>query len=53
MSIKTASGLNEIDGILGLSPASSKNGPSYVSYLYEQKIIDDKIIGFYIASTKD
>ena len=39
MNIYEASGLNGIDGILGLGPNESGNGPSFVHSLYTSNSI--------------
>lgn len=42
-----------VDGILGLSPDNGSNGPSFISALYHQKIIDKRQVGFYITEEKN
>jgi len=42
-------GLDDLDGILGLSPDYSSNGPSYISKLKESGLIDQKIASFFIG----
>lgn len=41
MSISEATGLNGIDGILGLGPNESGNGPSFVNSLYTSNSISE------------
>ena len=49
--IKSASGLNGNDGILGLSPPNeSQNGPSYIKALYKQGTIDEEVATFWLNS---
>ena len=43
-----AKGLNGNDGILGLSPPDSDNGPSYMEALYKQGKIDEEVATFWI-----
>lgn len=47
--IKTQQGLEQADGILGLSPDELGNGPSFVSALKQQGLIEDKMISFYLS----
>ena len=47
--ITSQKGLDLADGILGLAPESSNNGPSFVKLLKDQKIIDKKMFSFYLT----
>lgn len=49
--IESETGLNNIDGILGLSPAEGDNGPSYVEALKTSGSIDEEIISFSLAAS--
>ena len=40
---------DEIDGVLGLGPKGSGNGPSFVSYLSEQGVIAQPVVSFQIT----
>jgi hypothetical protein len=44
--IKWETGLSGLDGILGLSPAASGNGPSFVEALYDAGVIAEKVVTF-------
>lgn len=47
-------GLSGYDGIVGMSPQDEKqNGPSYVKSLYEQGIIADEVVTFWLNLNKD
>jgi hypothetical protein len=49
MGITSQKGINGFDGILGLSPDDTDNGPSYISALKDSGIIDKKIISFFLS----
>lgn len=49
LAISYETGLNNMDGILGLSPDNGSNGPSYVSYLRNAGLIDQRMLGFFIG----
>ena len=51
MGITNQTGLVFGDGILGLSPDDTKNGPSFVANLKNQGLIDKKMISFYLSKT--
>ena len=44
--IDSETGLNQVDGILGLSPAVDANGPSYMEALHSQGQIDEYKVSF-------
>lgn len=43
-------GLDDLDGILGLSPDVSQNGPSFIKSLKGASIINQKIASFFIGN---
>ncbi len=47
--IMSQTGLDGIDGILGLSPDVTGNGPSFIGHLKKEQIIDDRMVGFFIG----
>ena len=49
MGITKQSGIDGFDGILGLAPDDTGNGPSYISALKDSGIIDKKIISFFLS----
>jgi hypothetical protein len=49
MGITNQMGLNFEDGILGLSPNSSYNGPSFVGRLKDQGVIDKIMISLNLS----
>jgi hypothetical protein len=49
LGITQQTGIEEFNGILGLAPDYSTNGPSYISYLYNQGVIVNKILAIYIG----
>jgi hypothetical protein len=51
MGIKNQKGLDYEDGILGLSPVASYNGPSFVGNLKSQGVIDNTMISFYLTKS--
>ncbi len=51
MGITNQQGLDTADGILGLSPPTSKIGPSFVGSLKAQGIIDSTMISFYLTKS--
>ena len=47
-------GLSGYDGILGLSPPNEvQNGPSYVKALFEQNVIPDEVVTFWLNLYSD
>jgi hypothetical protein len=42
-------GLEDLDGILGLSPDISSNGPSFIANLKKLGLIDSKVVSFFIG----
>ena len=42
-------GLDGLDGILGLSPDYTANGPSFISKMKDHGMIDQKIASFFIG----
>lgn len=44
--ITKQTGLSAYNGILGLSPNSGSNGPSYVGALYSQGLIQEETVSF-------
>ena len=51
MGITNQQGLDTADGILGLSPPTSNQGPSFVGSLKDQGIIDSTMISFYLTKS--
>ena len=51
--IEHETGLSELDGILGLSPDSNKNGPSFMGALKSQNLIDKEIVTFWMNNDAD
>lgn len=49
MGITNQRGLDYEDGILGLSPDATYNGPSFVGNLKNQGVIDNTMISFYLS----
>ena len=50
IAVSESNGLDFTDGIVGLSPNVYGNGPSFIEYLKRDRVIDEMIIGVYIAS---
>mmetsp|Transcript_1028 Transcript_1028/g.674 ORF Transcript_1028/g.674 Transcript_1028/m.674 type:complete len:211 (+) Transcript_1028:278-910(+) len=46
--IMSESGLDNLDGILGLSPDVTSNGPSFMGSLMDQNKIDDPVASFHL-----
>ena len=42
--VDSAKNFAKLDGIIGLAPDDLSNGPSFLAELYNQKIIDKKLI---------
>ena len=42
-------GLDFVDGIIGLSPNVYGNGPSFIEHLKKEGVIEEMILGVYIA----
>ncbi len=49
MGITNQKGLFYEDGILGLAPDTTYNGPSFVGNLKSQGVIDNTMISFYLS----
>lgn len=47
--ITSESGLDNLDGILGLSPDVTSNGPSFMGTLMNQNKIDDPVASFHLG----
>ena len=50
MAITSQRGLDDADGILGLSPNIPENGPSFVQALGDQDIKEKKLISFVLGT---
>lgn len=52
--ITSQEGLTGYDGILGMSPDDeSQNGPSYIKALYDQGVIQEKVVTFWLNLWSD
>jgi hypothetical protein len=49
MGIQDQVGLDDLDGILGLSPDFPQNGPSFIARMKESGMISQKVASFFIG----
>ena len=51
--IQDQEGFKDLDGVIGMSPPSVANGPSFIGYLYKQGKLAAPVVSFQINLSND